>query len=149
MKRSRTLWLILFGVPLLLVTPVVLIGSSLRTSGMIRVQVHEKNEGCSFRMNVPAAIVPVALSIAPNEIWAEIHHEMGRDGRRALPIARAALRELSNCPDGVLVDVRSRDEIVTIEKRNGTVQILVDTPDEVVRVSVPLKTVGSVLGRLT
>lgn len=150
MKRSRSLWLILFGVPLLLIVPVVLIGSSMWNSGMIHVQVHEKcGGGTSFGAHVPAAIVPVALQFAPDEVWDEIRSELGSEAPQAVPILRAALRELSRCPDGVLVDVQSRDEIVSIEKKRGAIEIYVDTPDEVVRISVPLGSVGTVLSRLT
>jgi hypothetical protein len=150
MKRSRTLWMILFGVPLLLVLPVVLIGSGTWNSGMIHVQVHEKSgHGTSFGAHVPAAIIPVALQFAPQEVWDELRAELGSEAPQALPIVRAALRDLSRCPDAVLVDVQSRDEMVSISKKHGAIEVYVDTPDEVIRVSVPLGSVGSVLSRIS
>ena len=142
--KSRSLFVIVFVVPLLLLLPVALIGSSVYRAGSIEFSVQEKHPGgCSISGKVPAILVPAALHLAPScaleEARAEIRCELGD----AFEIVRAAARELSRCPDGVLVEVRSACELVTVEKRNGRLEVHVDTPDEVVHAAVPLDTVRS------
>jgi hypothetical protein len=143
-SRPRTLFLILFGLPLLLVAPVAILGASVFRAGTIDFEVHERN-GCSVEGTVPAAVVPIALRFLPAEVLDDVRGEVRCEAPYALDVARAVVREISRCPDGVFVDVQGRDEIVSIEKREGKIRILVDTPDEVVRISVPLHTVSSLV----
>jgi len=147
MKRNdRVLFALLFGVPLLLVVPVALIGSSLSLdAGHIEVQVIDKNGGGSVGVSAPALLVPLALRFAPDVIIDDMRCELGEDGKQAIAIARAAMRELSRCPDGILVDVRTRDEVIYVEKVGRTLRVHVDTPDETVHATIPLSTIGSVL----
>jgi hypothetical protein len=147
MKRSRMLWAVLFGLPALLVLPVVLIGSSLDLGGDIAFRVIEKGPGgTSVGGHVPAALVPVVMHCAPHDVLAEIRAEVGndRDATRALDMMCAVVDELSRVPDGVLVEVRTEEEIISIEKRGGSLHVDIDTPDEVVQASVPLRTIRSV-----
>jgi hypothetical protein len=140
------LFAILFGLPLLLIVPVALVGSSVLHAGSIECHVMDKTgHSTSLGVTVPAALVPVALHLAPEVVIDDVRCEMGPEARQGIEIARAALRELGRAPDGVLVEVRSSDEIVFIEKKDGAFHILVDTPQENVRVSVPIRTASSVL----
>ena len=148
-SRQRTLFAILFGVPFLLLVPVWLVGSSVHKAGSIEFSVLEKGpHGCHVSGKVPAIIVPVAMHLAPDVViqdaCGEVRHEMGQ----ALEIARAAARELARCPDGVLVDIRTRSEVVTVEKRNGRIEVTVDTPNEAVHAALPLRTLSSVLASI-
>ena len=145
-KRSRGLWAILFGLPALLAVPVVLIGSSVYQAGTIEVRVVEKSrDGVAIGATIPAIAVPLALRLAPAGVMDEFRSELGSDGRWAMDVARAVAEELSAIPDGVLVDVRTRTEIVTVEKRDGKIELNVDTPGETVRASVPLRAVSALV----
>ena len=148
-SQSRKLFLILFGAPLLLAIPVVLLGSSIFQAGTIEFEVHEKHPGgCSLEATIPAALVPVAMRLAPAQAMHEVRAEIDTEIGDCMKIARAVLKEISRCPDGVFVDVRTACEVVTVEKRNGRLEVTVDTPHELVRASVPLHTVASVLSAI-
>lgn len=148
-KRSRTLWLILFGVPLLLGIPVAIVGSSICRTGMIDVRVVEKQPGgCSVGIHVPGALVSVLARCTPRCAFAEIREEAGREAENALDICRVVLDELGRGGDGVYVDVRTAEELVTIEKRDGKLLLFVDTPDETVRCSLPIRVLASVISAI-
>lgn len=147
--QTRNLLLILFGVPLLLIGPVMVLGSSIFQPGTIDFEVHEKGRhGSSIEATIPAAMVPVALHLTPkhvmDEVRHEIHHEVGDHGKTI----RALLKEISRCPDGVFIDVQTDTEFVRIQKRDGRIEVTVDTPDELIRASVPLHTVASVFSAI-
>jgi hypothetical protein len=147
--KSRALFAILFGVPILLLVPVWLVGSNIYRAGSIEFAVLEKGpDGCHISGKVPAILVPAAVHFMPSVVIEEAGQEIRCDVGNAVEIVQAAARELSRCPDGVLVDVRTSCEIVTIEKRNGRIVIDVDTPDEAVRAAVPLSAVSSFLAAI-
>ncbi len=151
MKRDngKRLFAILFGLPILLAAPIVLVGNSIYRAGTIELAVQEKSEcGTSVEVKVPGALIPVAMHCLPEVTIDGVREEMGPEAREAIGMAREALRSIGRSPDGVYVDVRTRDEIVLIEKRDGKIRILVDTPDEAVKVSVPLGVASSVLAAI-
>lgn len=148
-KKNRTLWLILFGVPALIVVPLALVGSSVLTAGSIDINVIEKNDGGSaIGIHVPAALVPAAAHLMPRVTVDDIRMDMGPEARQALEIGFAVIGELERVPDGIFVDVMDGTDIVTIEKRDGKLLIYVDTPDETVKIDVPLRAVRQTLGAL-
>lgn len=143
---SRKLFAILFGLPLVLVLPVALLGASVLHTGVLEIEVVEKGEGgTSVGVKVPGAILPVAMHLIPDVALDDVRCEIDAETRAALDVARVALGSIARGPDGVYVDVRSRDEVVHVMKEGDTLRVFVDTPSEVVRVSVPLRVVGSVL----
>lgn len=150
MKRNnRTLWVILLGIPALLVLPVAIVGSSLVTGGSIELQVYEKHDGgCHVGMTIPAGIVPIACRLVPNVVIDDVRLDLDDEARQALRIAEVVADELRGVPDGVFVDVIDGTDIVTIEKVDGNLKIFVDTPDETVRLSVPLGTVSHAIRAL-
>ena len=146
MKSGRMLWVILFGIPALLMVPVVLIGSSVFQAGTIEFEVVEKGpHGSSVSAIVPASVIPIALALTPNDLLDEVRCEVDGEAAYALEIAKVAWKELARCPDGVFVEVLDGEDYVTIEKRGGEMLVFVDTPSETVRLSVPLHTVTSLL----
>ena len=148
-KSSRKLFGILFGLPLILILPVALIGSSVYHAGVIEVEVMEKGEyGSSISIVVPGAIVPLAMRFIPECTIDGVRCEMDDDALMALEIGKSAMRAIRSAPDGVYVDVRSRDEIVTVEKRDGSFRVHVDTPDETVRVKIPVGVAADVLAAI-
>lgn len=148
-KQNRTLWAILFGLPALIVLPLALVGSKVLTAGSIDIDVVEKHGGGStVGIHMPAAIVPVAVHLMPSFKVDDIRTEMGPEARDALRIAAAVIGELERVPDAVLVEVMDDTDIVTVEKRDGGLHIYVDSPDETVRVQVPLRAVRQTLSAL-
>ncbi|GJM43841.1 MAG: hypothetical protein DHS20C21_06830 [Gemmatimonadota bacterium] len=151
MKRhsSKKLFGILFGLPLILILPVALIGSSVYHAGVVEVEVLEKGrDGSSFSLVVPGAIFPVAMHFVPEWTVDDVRCELDEEALMALGIGEKAVRTLAAAADGVLVDVQTLDEIILIEKRNGAFRIHVDTPDETVRIQVPVGVAVDVLGAI-
>ncbi len=144
-KRSRGLWAILIGIPVLLALPVVLIGAAVHQTGTIEFRVLEKHDGgTSIGGSIPAVILPIAAHIAPHHILNEIHAELDEEAEWALDVMQATLEELSGIPDCVLVDVRDGNDIIQIEKRDGKLELTVDTPDEAVSVSMPIGALAAI-----
>lgn len=142
--QGRTLLMIIFGLPLLIASPIALVGASLWSAGRIEVHVVEKTrDGCSVDVTVPAAIVPIVAGIG--SVCAFHGCCLDPEAEMALDLASAAMDAMSRSPDGVYVDIRSRDEIVLISKRDGALHVEVDTPEETVRASIPLAAARSVL----
>lgn len=142
--QTRTLLAIVFGLPLLIILPIAFLGASVMCSGNVEVHVVEKGgAGETVDVCVPAALLPAVVRLTPVCAFASCH--LDRDARRGLRAASAMLDAMEDAPDGVYVDVRTRDEVVFVEKRNRVLRVEVDTPDEVVRVSAPLKAVRLVV----
>ena len=88
---------ILFGLPLLLVAPILLIGSQVYQGGIISVDVLEKGpDGSSVSARVPGAVVPVAMMFMPSQVRTEIQCEMGEEMDWAFDVARAAIRSIGS-----------------------------------------------------
>lgn len=146
---SGRLFAILFGIPLVLVVPVAMLGAGVYRAGTIDVSVVEKGEGgASIGLTVPGAILPVAMRFIPECTIDDVRCEIGPEGRAGIEIARAAIKSLRSAPDGVYVDVRTRDEIVRVEKQGNSFHVYVDTPDECVRASIPTRVASQVLAAI-
>ncbi|NNE43298.1 MAG: hypothetical protein HKN12_03745 [Gemmatimonadetes bacterium] len=146
MKKNRSLWVILFGIPALLILPVALIGSGVYSNGMIDVEVVEKSgSGCSIGIHMPAMIVPVAMRLMPQVTVDDMCMGMDPEAQQAIAIAQEVAGELTRLPDGVFVEVMDREDFITIEKRNGKLLIFVDTPEERVNISVPVRMIEQTL----
>ena len=131
------------GSLLLLMVTVGLVGAVYATRPCVRVQVQE-HEGLDLSLRVPAFLVRTALAFVPSQAFDEVRHEIDE----VLPLASAACEELSRCPDGVLVQVDSRDENVVVEVRGRELRVDVTSWNERVSVGIPLDLVEDVVRRL-
>ena len=114
-------------------------------AGAVRIRVHDKKPGGeNIRLIVPAAVVPLALRLAPEKDL----RRGSKDIQPYLPAIRIAAEELAKCPDGPLVQVINSKERVSIAKRGDSLAIDVDSDKETVHISFPLKMVHSVARRL-
>ena len=106
--------------------------------GMVRVSVDEhRADGDHVHLVVPAALIPVAMRLAPR-------HSMKDAVRQAgpwLPTVQLLAEELRKFPDAELVEVRDADEHVVIQTQNGRLLVDVESPDETVHVACPLATI--------
>jgi len=123
----------------------VLAGVYVAQQGVVRVRVVEKSEG-GDRVNlyVPAAVISVAMKLAPEE---RIREAIER-AKEWLPAVRIASKELARLPDTELVEVRDRREHVRIRTRDGYLEIDVESDREDVNISVPLKMIEKVAQEL-
>ena len=106
--------------------------------GMVRVSVDEhRANGDHVHVLVPAALIPVAMKLAPR-------HAMANAARQAgpwMPTVQSIARELRKFPDAEFVEVRDADEHVIIHTQNGNLLVDVESPDETVHVACPLATI--------
>ena len=123
----------------------VLAGAYAAQQGLVRVHVVEKKPG-GDRVNlyVPAAAIPVAMRLAPDDAMRQAS-ERAKD---LLPALRIASRELSRLPDTELVEVRDTREHVRIRTVDGKLEIDVESDREDVHLSVPLKLMEKVAEQL-
>ena len=123
-------------------------GAVLFHEGAITVNVKEKKpDGNRVFVFAPAAVVPWAIALAP-----EKHvrfDQMPEEARAMLPALAEAADKLGDMPDFVLVEVRSPREHVKVEKRGGSIVVNVDSENESVYVSVPLRAARHALAELT
>jgi len=146
MKNNQKGFTPLSGVLTVAAAGLVLAGGLVYDAGAMRISVHEKRPGGdSFRIIVPAAIVPVVMAFVPDRI---LQKEMPPEARAALPALKIAVEELRNLPDCTLVEVHGPGEDVSIVLRDGMLVIDVDSDDEEVHVQIPLGVVESAASHL-
>jgi hypothetical protein len=113
--------------------------------GTAVVKIHEKAPGgVRLSVPVPVALVNAALYLAPRGHVAPLDPE----ARRWLNVARVALTKMEDCPDAVLVEVRSPDEHIVIAKRGGDLVVELDDHGDNVEVSVPAGALDDILDAL-
>ena len=142
--RTKTLFAILFGIPLLLAATCAVIVFVVSRAGSLEFSIHEKHGGSNVEVRLPAILVPVTMAFVRLPFNDELPCGGGNCG---IPfgVVSGALSALSDCPDGVLVDINTAEDIVRIEKRAGRIVVYIDTPDETVSAAIPLRASGSVL----
>jgi hypothetical protein len=144
MTRS-TRWLvgIVIGIVLLLAGTLGATAAAIYHAGKITVEIDEKDGG-RLRLDLPAGLLTAAATVAPASLIEQTPDEV----IRFVPALKAGWRELADASDFVLVDFRSTDESVRVEKIGGQLQILVEHEDGRIRVGLPIRALGAVLERL-
>ena len=106
--------------------------------GMVRVSVDEhRANGDHVHLMVPAALIPVAMKLAPRDAMQDAARQAGP----WMPLVQQFAKELSKFPNAELVEVRDADEHVVIHTQNGKLLIDVESSDETVHVACPLATI--------
>jgi hypothetical protein len=139
--RTKTLFAILFGIPLLMAASCTAVVYAVSHAGSLEVSIQEKHGGGHVRVHVPAIIVPVAMAFVHLPFAGDCHGDCGVP----MGVVSNVLRDLGDCPDGVLVDMHTSDEVVFVEKRAGRLVVQIDTADETVSAAIPLSTARAVL----
>ncbi len=122
-----------------------LAGAAFISAGTVYISVQEKgSDRFNITIPVPVNLASAALSFIPEENLEEIRAEIGP----WMPVIEIVLEELARCPDAPLVEVENAHETVTIVKRGGKLVIDVDTRDETVHVSVPIRGVAKLVRQL-
>lgn len=122
-----------------------LAGAAFISAGTVYVSVHQKNaDGINLSLPVPVNLAHIALSLIPDEELADVRAELDP----WMPVINIVMSELADCPDGVLVQVEDGDETVSIVKRGRKLVIDIDTRDESVHVSIPIRGVARLIDRL-
>ena len=138
--------MILLGKIALGLTGTMLAGVGLICSeGMIEVNVVEKQpEAHHVFVIAPAMLVPVAAHFIPRRDL----NEASREITPYLPTIRAALGQLRECDDFILVDVKDRDQHVEIQKLGGSLVVDVKDENDTVHVSTPIRAISNTIEQL-
>jgi len=108
------------------------------SGGVVEVDVHEKRgDRHHIYLPLPALAAPIAVRIASKHH--HLHTNGDRDFQHALPALCIAAEELEHYPDFEMVSVESAKETVHVRKSGGDFVVDVDSPDETVHVSVPIR----------
>ena len=111
------------------------------SAGTVRVRVLEKKPGGdNVNLLLPALVVPMGLKLMPDEARRQAAARVGPWA----PALEALSKELARTPDFVLVEVKNPQEHVLIRKQGRSLLIDVDTEDETVHISFPIKLMASV-----
>jgi hypothetical protein len=138
--------MILLGKIALGITGTMLAGLGVVCSeGVVEVNVVERQpEVHHVYVLAPAMLMPIAAHFVPR-------HQMGDAAHQLvpyMPAIRAALGQLRECDDFVLVDVKDRDQHVEVQKIDGSLVVDVKDQDETVHVSTPIRAISSTLEQL-
>ncbi len=122
-----------------------LAGAYLVQQGAVRVSVDEhRANGRHVHLLVPAALVQMGMRFVPEENLLDA----ATQARVFLPTIRVASAELARLPDCDLVEVQDVNKHVKIAKREGSLVIDVQSPEETVHVSFPLRLADRIAAQL-
>lgn len=119
--------------------------------GIAQVQVDD-NHGTHVHIWAPAAIVPMAMHIAPLAMRVAPRHEIHkfpREAQQAIPILRVLAKELENYPNTEFVEVRDTDTHVVVRTVGKKVVVDVVDPENKVHVVCPLAMIQDVASALS
>jgi hypothetical protein len=134
----------------------ILVGSSAAVAGLVAagllavaqggvatVWIH--NEDVTLFLPVPLALADAALAFAPEEELAQVRRELAPYRE----LVHAALQNLAECPDAVLVDIQAPDESVLISKEGRDLRVEIHSLHEgEVEIRVPLRAVQRVVAQV-
>jgi hypothetical protein len=112
--------------------------------GMMVVDVQEKLPGGDrVHVEMPAVLIPMTMMCIPD--FAHIECDVDDDEARYVgPIMRAISSELRKMPDAEIIHVETSDETVSVVKDGQNLIVDVDTPQETVHITLPIRAMESV-----
>jgi len=114
-------------------------------AGVITVQVESDTiPGGKIELAMPGILTLALLPFVPDQVW----EEAASDAREWLPASRAALSELRQSPDFVLVSVHTCQETVRVAKEGRHLQIHVSDPTVEVRCRIPIAILDFALAKI-
>ncbi|MGA8873110.1 MAG: hypothetical protein WB460_18335 [Candidatus Acidiferrales bacterium] len=138
--------MILLGKVMLGMAGVGLAGASILCSeGLVHVKVIEKqSQGVHINVIAPAMLAPIAVRLAPQRDLAQAARQI----QPYMPVIRAALDNLRDSEDVVLVDVSEPEEHVEVAKSGNSIVVDVDDEGETVHISTPVRAISSAVEQL-
>jgi hypothetical protein len=113
-------------------------------TGFAVINVHDKVHGKRVFVPVPVGLMNLGLNMIPGEMLSQVNQELGPHRK----IVQALATELENIPDTDFVEVQGKHERVLVSKSGGNLIIDVQTPEETVYVSVPIRSTGNIVSKL-
>lgn len=143
---TRIFLVVIIGFTTFLAASVGLTAAAIYNGGVISVEVAE-TEGDAYQIDVPAGLINVLIGMTPDSLVEEALAEIPAEVESYMPVVREAWRELSRAPDFKLVEVIGHDGHVVIEKRKGSLRILVDDGGSHIDIGIPLKTIRKLINK--
>ena len=137
-----------FGVVIL--SWILLVGAVYAWGGVMTVSIEDRDENFSLYLPMPVAVVDAAVAttdwVLDEEELLQIHADLdlGEWG----PMVRELLKELDDCPDFTLVEVKDDDVWVRVRKKRGKLVVEVEEPSTSIKVSVPTRSIHRTVSRL-
>jgi hypothetical protein len=123
---------VILGVPIALLATVA-------SLGVVVVDVREGGpDGNRIVVPVPLVLAQAALAIAPAVVPHEEKMQIPEEALGHMGLAREVIEALAAAPDGELVRVEDRNELVVISKEGRSLRVRVTSEKENVSVNVPL-----------
>ena len=123
---------VILGVPIALL-------ATIASLGVVVVDVREGGPGGNrIVVPVPLVLAQAALAIAPAVAPADKLRIPDNEALQHMGLAREVLEALAASPDGELVRVEERDELVVITKEGRSLRVRVSGRNENVSVNIPL-----------
>jgi hypothetical protein len=144
-KGAKILLAIAATCAVLMVGSGVLLAASVARAGVVHVKIHEPGRsGTHVNVHIPAAVITLGMNLMPLVLEDDFTAEIRADLGEYRPAVAAALRELEDVPDAVLVDIHDGSESVRITKEGRALEVHVVNPDGTFEISLP----ASLLGRI-
>jgi hypothetical protein len=141
----RSFWRIVGLTLLVVLATLLLVVVVAYAAGTVDVSVREKKpDGTRIHLMVPAVLISGGLRFVPGDQLSKASVDL----RPWLPAIKAASRELARCPETILVDVQDRNDRVIVAKRGNSIVVDVDSEEDTVHVSVPLRFVAAIAQQL-
>jgi hypothetical protein len=130
-------------VTLTVVAAVGATAAAVHRAGAISVELRpEHGDACSVRL--PAALANLAIMLVPAAPLREATAELGP----VWPAVSSGFDELLRAPDFVLLEVRERDQFVSVRKVGRQLLVSIDTDEQRLQIELPLTTVRRMLRKL-
>lgn len=124
----------------------VTLAAAVVKDGFVTVAVEEHSEdGARLTIPVPAALINLALSVAPMVIPPDEMAQIRREIDPYAPALHAAADALESCPQARIVDVRTDSETIQVIKQRNSFLVDVRSQEADVQVSIPADALGRVL----
>ena len=131
---------------ILLMAPIIALGATVAATGVATVRVAESGpDGVDLWIPVPALLFDVAVATVPRLMPEYELEQARREIEPYLPMLRDLAEVVEDLPSATLVQVESRRERVRIAKEGRNFEILVESDDADVRVTVPARLFGRTL----
>lgn len=115
------------------------------SQGLVQVNVVQKQaQGHHIHVVAPALLLTIGAHFAPKESMAEASAEI----QPWMPTIRATLAQLRECDDIAFVEVSRPDQKVRVAKSGGSIVVDVESVEDSVHVSAPIRAMSSAVEEL-
>ncbi len=115
------------------------------SEGLVHVNVLQKGaQRHHVHVIAPALLLPIGMHFAPKARLADAAQEI----RLWLPVVRETLKQLEQCEDLPFVEVNEPAQYVRVAKSGGSIVIDVESVEESVHISTPIRALSSAVEEL-